>query len=101
MGDLKVDIVGEGNNNKLQNLEDALIKHMLSAADLADRVDMGAKGDRRGIGDGENGDMSDKGDMGDRSDMVDKGDRGDMCEVGDMGGRVTWTGWTSWTGWTG
>ena len=41
--------------NKLQKLEDALIKHMLTAADMGDRGDMG--------------DMSDRGDMGDRSDI--------------------------------
>ncbi len=29
-----------GLKNKLQKLEDALIKHMLTAADLADRGDM-------------------------------------------------------------
>ena len=47
--------------NKLQKLEDALLKHILTAADLADI-----------------GDIDDRGDMGDRGalhDMVDMGDR--------------------------
>ena len=39
--------------NKLQKLEDALLKHMLTAADLADRVTWP-------------GDMGDMCDMGDR-----------------------------------
>ena len=45
-------------NNKLQKLEDALLQHMLTAADLADRGDMDHRGDR--------GEMHDMGDMGDR-----------------------------------
>ena len=37
--------------NKLQKLEDALIKHMLTADDLIDRGDMGDSSDMCGIGD--------------------------------------------------
>ena len=48
--------------NKLQKLEDALIKHMLNAADLADR-----------------------GDMGDRGNMVVRGDRGYWGDIFDRG----------------
>ena len=60
--------------NKLQDqkLEDALIKHILTADDLADRGDLADRddmGDMGGIG--ERGDMGDKGDMGDRGDMGD------------------------------
>ena len=44
--------------NKLQKLEDALLQHMLTVADLADRGDMDHRGDR--------GEMHDMGDMGDR-----------------------------------
>ena len=47
--------------NKLQKLEDALLKHMLTAADLADWGDMDHRGDR-----GDRGEMHDMGDMGDR-----------------------------------
>ena len=51
--------------NKLQDqkLEDALIKHILTADDLADRGDPADRGDMGGIG--ERGDMGDKGDRGD------------------------------------
>ena len=47
--------------NKLQKLEDALLKHMLTSADLAYRGDMDHRGDR-----GDRGEMHDMGDMGDR-----------------------------------
>ena len=54
--------------NKLQKLEDALLKHMLTAADLADR-----------------GDMDDRGDRGDMHDMVETGVTGVTC--------VKWVTW--------
>jgi hypothetical protein len=44
--------------NKLQKLEDALLKHMLAAADLTGR-----------------GDMNDRGNMGERGDMHEMGER--------------------------
>ena len=46
--------------NKLQKREDALIKHMLTAADLADRDDTGDRGDM--------GDLGERGDIGNRGD---------------------------------
>ena len=56
--------------NKLQKLEDALIKHMLTADDLADRGDLADMGDICGIGErGDMGYMGNRGDMGDRGDM--------------------------------
>ena len=73
--------------NKLQKLEDALLKHMLTAADLALRGDMG---ERSNVGN--RSDMSDRGDIGVRSgrgNMCDMGDRGDMRDMGDMGDMAT------------
>ena len=64
--------------NKLQKLEDALLKHMLTAADLADMDDRGDMGDR--------GDMHDMVGMGNLGDM---GDRSDMDDLVDMGDRLT------------
>ena len=63
--------------NKLQKLEDALIKHMLTADDLADRGDLADMGDICGIG--ERGDM---GDMGNRGDMGDRDDKGNIFDRG-------------------
>ena len=69
------------NKNKLQKLEDALLRQMLASADLADRGDIDDRGDM-----GDRGDIDDRGDMGERGDIDDRGDMGDR---GDMSNRLT------------
>ena len=55
--------LGGSHSNKLQKLEDELVKHIMTAAEQVER-----------------GDMDDRDDMDDRVDMGDKDDKGDRDE---------------------